>query len=265
MREIEANKKAWSLLSKEHYETFKRLLQEKRTLLSDTIQRELGDIAGKTLIHLQCNTGADTISLARMGATVTGVDLVPDNIRYARQLAQELGISDATFIESDLMSFMGTHDKTYDVVFTSEGVISWLPDLKKWARTIRHLLRDDGFFYVLDSHPFYFVFDEEGLKENRLSIKYPYFVKRPDKADTIGGYAVEARSGENFSWMYTVGELINSLAEAGLCIEYFHEYDTLFFDAGGMEKLGDSCYRYAHFREQLPFTFSLKATVRPPR
>ena len=262
MQEIEANKQAWGLLSRDHYETFRKCLRESQSTLSPIIQAELGNIAGKTLIHLQCNTGADTISLARMGALVTGVDLVPDNIRYARLLAHEFGVTDATFIVADLMEFMEIHDQKYDIVFTSEGAISWLPDLKKWGKTIRHLLKDNGFFYVLDLHPVYLMFDEERMKKNELVVKYPYFIKRPEKFDTIGGYASEKKAAENFDWMYTVGEIINALASAGLGIEYFNEYDTLFFDAGDMERTENGEYRYPSFRDQLPFSFSLKATVR---
>ncbi|MBN1887261.1 MAG: class I SAM-dependent methyltransferase [Thermoflexales bacterium] len=262
MREIEANKQAWGLLSQDHYETFRKCLRENHSTLSPIIQAELGDIAGKTLIHLQCNTGADTISLARMGAVVTGVDLVPDNIRYARLLADEFGVTDATFITADIMEFMEIHDQKYDIVFTSEGAIGWLPDLKKWGKTIRHLLKEDGFFYVLDSHPVYLMFDEERLKKNELVIKYPYFVKRPERFDTIGGYASEKKDAENFDWMYTVGEIINVLTSAGLGIEYLNEYDTLFWNAGGMEWTESGQYRYASFRGQMPFSFSLKATVR---
>jgi len=262
MQEIEANKKAWRLLSKDHYETFGQRLREKRTLLSGIIQRELGDVAGKTLIHLQCNTGADTLSLARMGASVTGVDLVADNIRYARQLAQDLGISGTTFIVSDLMEFMESHDRKYDIVFTSEGVIGWLPDLTKWGTTVRHLLKDDGIFYVMDLHPFYLMFDEDKLTKKELSIKYPYFVKKPDKDDTIGGYAAERREGENYYWMYTVSEVINALLAAGLTLEFFNEFDTSFFDIGGMQELSQSCFCYPDFRDKMPFSFSLKATVR---
>jgi SAM-dependent methyltransferase len=261
MREIEANKEAWGLLSRDHYETFRKRLRESDTILSDIVRAELGDIAGKRLIHLQCNVGADTICLARMGAQVTGVDLVPDNIRYARLLAQELGVTDATFIQADLLEFMELHDQKYDIVFTSEGAIGWLPDLRRWAQTVRHLLSDEGFFYILDSHPFFLVFDEERLGENQLIVKYPYFIKRPDKAGTIGGYASDTKVGENYSWMYTISEIINSLTHAGLGIEYLHEHDTLFYDAGGMQRLDGGQYRPAGWDKLLPLSFSLRATV----
>ena len=103
---IEANKRSWAIIARDHYEAFKTLLSHNESTLSDTQRSELGDISGQRLIHLQCNTGADTISLARMGAKVTGVDLVPENVHYARKLAAELSVDDARFIESDVLEIM---------------------------------------------------------------------------------------------------------------------------------------------------------------
>ena len=159
MKEIETNKASWGQLSKVHYEHFKKAIQEKRHSFSKIIEKELGNISGKTVIHLQCNTGADTILLAQKGAIVTGVDLVPDNILYAKKMSEELGIKNIDFIESDIMEFMEKHNKKYDMVFTTEGVLCWLPDMNKWAQTIKHLLNENGVLYVLDSHPFCMVFD----------------------------------------------------------------------------------------------------------
>lgn len=261
MKEIEANKKAWGKIAQEHYNTFKQRLTEKETLINSIIKGELGDITGKTLIHLQCNTGADTISLARMGAKVTGVDLATENIYYANKLAQDFGI-DANFIESDIMEFMESHNEKYDIVFVSEGAIGWLPDLKKWGQTVRHLLKDDGFFYIYDSHPFFMVFDDEVLDENKLELRYPYFSKEPSEEDAIGGYASDFKEATNYLWNYTVGDVINSLTRAGLIVEYFNEYDVLYWDCGNMDEIEDNLYRHRHFKNGLPFSFSLKATVR---
>lgn len=262
MKEIDANKEAWALIAKDHYQHFREALSREESLLNEVITRELGDVSGKSLIHLQCNTGADTISLARMGATVAGVDLVPENIHYARKLAQDCGVANATFLESDIMELVDRHDRKYDIVFTSEGAIGWLPDLGRWGQTIRHLLKDDGFLYIFDSHPFQLAFCEDKMSENLLEIRYPYFGKQPDKDTHIGGYASRSKEGENYFWMYTVSDIINSLTGAGLCIEFFNEYDLLYCDMGGMEKVEKGLYRYPHFRGRLPFSFSLKATVR---
>ena len=262
MKEVEANKNAWGLLSKDHFEHYKQELMDNKPHLSKIIEEEIGDISGKTIIHLQCNTGADTISLSRKGAIVTGVDLVPDNILYAKKLSQELGINNIDFFESDIMELKEKHNKKYDMVFTSEGVLCWLPDLNKWAETIKHLLKDNGIFYVLDSHPFYFVFDEAKLKENKLEIKYPYFIREPEQNESIGGYASEEKKGACFSWMYKVSDIINSLANVGLTIEYFNEYDTLFFNLGGMENSKNGQCYYPFFDKKLPFTFSLRAKLK---
>ena len=263
MKEINANKEAWSLLSEDHYNTYRKLLLEGRYILNVHIERELGSIEGKELIHLQCNTGADSMVLARKGAHVTGVDLVPDNIFYARKLASDLNIGDIRFIESDIMKLSDIHQDTYDVVFTSEGVLGWLPDLNIWAHTIRKLLRDDGFLYVYDSHPFFLAMDEEKLRRAEYDIKYPYFGKSPDADDYIGGYASERKYGvTNYFWMHTVSDIINALASAGLHIEFFNEFPDNFFDSGDMVADPENeLFYYEYNRDKYPMSFSLKATI----
>jgi SAM-dependent methyltransferase len=258
---IDANRQSWGLIAEDHYHAFKAQLEQKASLLSEVQQRELGDIRGKSLIHLQCNTGADTVSLARMGATVTGVDLVPQNIHYARKLAEDFGIDDAHFIEANVLEIKDIHHEMYDIVYTTEGVLCWLPDLGLWARNVRALMKDDGYLYLLDSHPIFMAWDEEKLPE--LEVKYPYFLKRADEEGWIGGYASEAKEGTNFSWMYTLGEIITALSEAGLHIEWLHEFDWLFYRVGEkMVKEADGQWVWPEHKGKLPFTFSLKATVR---
>jgi len=262
MREIDANKEAWALLARDHYEHFRTRLASEHSLLNDIITDALGNLEGKRLIHLQCNTGADTISLGRLGAHVTGVDLVPENIRYAKMLAAELGVKNARFITSDIMTLSETHHEKYDIVFTSEGAIGWLPDLNRWGHTIRKLLKDDGFMYVFDSHPFQLAFDEAKMAGDLLQVRYPYFGRDPDEDWEIGGYASETKEGTNYFWMYTVGSIINALVGAGLQIAYFNEYDVLFCPLPGMEAAGRGLWRWEHYEGKLPFTFGLKATVR---
>ena len=259
---IDANRQSWGTLAEDHYKTFRAKLLAGETTLNPTQIEELGDIAGKKLIHLQCNTGADTISLARMGATVTGVDLVPENIHFARRLAADCGVEDARFIESNVLEVMDVHHEQYDIVFTTEGVLCWLPDLTLWARNIRHLLADDGFLYVMDGHPFFMVWDEEALPE--LVVRYPYFIKRPDQDDWIGGYASESKQATNYSWMYTMGEIISALSAAGLHVEWLHEFDWLYYQLSPEKQTRDAQggWTYPEHRSKLPYTFSLKATVR---
>jgi len=262
MKEIEANKVAWGSLSKAHYERCIKVLKEKKCSFSSIIEKELGDISGKSVIHLQCNTGADTILLAQKGAIVTGVDFAPENIFYARKMAQELGVNNIDFIESDIMEFKEKHNKKYDIVFTTEGVLCWLPDLNKWAQTVKHLLKENGFLYVLDSHPFYMVFDEEKLRENKLEVKYPYFIREPEYNEEMQDYFSDNKMGVNYGWMYKISDIINPLAKEGLTIEYFNEYDTLYFNVGGMEESSNGQYHFPFFDKKLPFTFSLKARLK---
>jgi SAM-dependent methyltransferase len=259
---IQANKRSWATLSKDHYETFRSRLLANQSTLSPTQIEDLGELEGKALIHLQCNTGADTVSLARLGATVTGVDLVPENVHFARKLAADCGIQDARFIESNVLEIMEIHDEQYDIVFTTEGVLCWLPDLYLWARNVRHLLREDGFFYLMDSHPFFMVWDEERLPE--LAVKYPYFQKTPDQDGWIGGYASQAKQAVNYSWMYTMGEIVTALSQAGLHIEWLHEYDWLYYQLSAEKQRRDERggWVYPEHRGRLPYTFSLKAVVR---
>lgn len=266
MKEIEANKRAWAQLSREHYETFKKAYEAGEYALNAYIQEEVGDLKGKKLLHLQCNTGADSIALSRMGAQVLGVDLVPENIFYARKLAKELDASNVQFLESDIMELSEKLHETYDVVFTSEGVLGWLPDLGIWARTIRKLLRETGYLYVFDSHPFFLSFDEAKLSREEYEIRYPYFGREPDEDDCIGGYASEVKQGEkSYFWMHPVSEILNSLIGAGLHIEFFHEFPENFYDSGGMELLKEKrLYAYPYNREKYPISFSLKASVYRP-
>jgi len=134
MKEIELNKHAWGQISKDHYSYFKEALLKGNHRFNKYIQNEIGDLSGKKVIHLQCNTGADTILLAKMGASAVGVDLVPDNIKYAEMLAKDVGVDNVSFVESDIMELMEKHNEKYDVVFVSEGAIGWLPDLENGAK-----------------------------------------------------------------------------------------------------------------------------------
>lgn len=263
MNKVEQNKKAWNLLAEGHFNHYKTQFVEDRYQFNPIVLRELGDISGKTLLHLQCNTGADSIVLARMGATVTGVDFAPDNIHYARKLAEDLGVENVRFLTGDVMELMEIHAGKYDIVFTSDGAIGWLPDLNRWAKTIRHFLKDDGFFYAHDAHPFFLAFDEEKLNQGITEIKYPYFSNEPDEDEQIGGYASEAKEAKCYFWMYTMGGLVNALSRAGLFIEFLNEHDRCAPGMGGSATDESGLSYYPSLEGALPLTFSLKA--RPVR
>jgi len=261
-RYTEANRQGWATLAADHYTTFRNRLQANDTTLTPTQCEELGDISGKRVLHLQCNVGADSISLARLGAIVTGVDLVPENVDFARRLAADFDIADAVFIESDVLDLMSTHHEKYDVVFTTEGVLCWINDLDLWARNVRHVLSDDGFLYLLDGHPFYMIWDEARLPD--LVVKYPYFHKNVERDTTLGGYASEPKEAEHFTWMYTMGGIVNALSGAGLHIDWLHEYDWAYTRDSDTQQASEETggYVFPELRGKLPFTFSLRASIR---
>jgi hypothetical protein len=157
-----------------------------------------------------------------------------------------------------------THREKYDIVFTSEGVLGWLPDLSLWGKVVRALLKDTGFLYVYDSHPFYMMFDESKLGREIYEIKYPYFDHAPDLEETIGGYAAETKhSVEAWFWMKKVSDIINAAASNGLHIEYFHEFPENFYNSDGdMTYLPDQeLFIYPHNKDKYPMSYSLKASV----
>jgi SAM-dependent methyltransferase len=260
MKEIDANKNAWNQLSKDHYHHFKERLEKEDTLLNEHIIKELGDISSKTLLHLQCNTGADTLSLARLGLSfVTGVDLSDQNIYYANKLKDDFQMNQVQFIESNVLTLSDIHQKTYDIVFTSEGVLGWLPDLKAWAKVIFEHLNEGGFFYIYDSHPFFHMLDQEALIQRSFQHKYDYFDQNADYDEEIGGYASETKHAGNYWWNHKISDILNALIEAGLRIEYMHEFDTLFWNNGDMTEVKKGLYQYPEFKNKMPFSYSIKA------
>src|SRR6266699_7088150 len=148
---------------------------------------EVGDVAGKRLLHLQCHFGMDTLSWARLGAKVTGIDFSDKAIAIAQSLSQELNL-DATFICTDIHNLPDVlHTSAeFGIVFTSYGAIGWLPDLQPWGRIIGHYLKPGGFFYIAEGHPFMWLLDE---KSTDLKLRYPYFSKEPIKDEEQGTYA----------------------------------------------------------------------------
>ena len=146
---------------------------------------EVGEVTGKSLLHLQCHFGIDTLSWARLGARVTGADFSDRAIQLARSLAAELGLA-ATFVCSDLYDLPAVLDEQFDVVYTSHGVLGWLPDLERWAGVVAHFLRPGGVFYLTEIHPVAQAFAEEpGLR-----LGYPYFPRPEPLASPVqGSYA----------------------------------------------------------------------------
>ncbi len=258
-KKIKANELAWAKLSKDHYETYKKRLVDPHTKLNPIVEKELGDIRGKHILHLQCNTGADSILLARKGAIVTGVDLVEDNIKYAQQLANDFKMNNLTFIASDVLKLEGKIDKKFDMIVTFDGVIGWLPDLDQWGKVLHHYLNEHGEFYLHDAHPVALVFDEEEMSKGHMIARYPYFGKDPDMDPYIGGYASEAKLAENYYWNHTMEDIIMGLINNGLTLTSVKEHEKCVDGMGGDEVDQEGLSYYKHYLGKIPMALSLKA------
>ncbi len=182
---------------------------------------EIGDVSGKTLLHLQCHIGTDTLSWARRGAIVTGVDFSTASLRCAEDLRDELGL-DARFVHSNIYHLREQLDGRFDVVYTSAGVLCWLHDLREWARIVAHFLQPGGVFYLLDSQPRCNTRDD--TTSGPPEIVRHYFHRdqptrwepdgTPDYADSE--YLAQATT---FEWHWTLSDIVNSLIAAGLVID----------------------------------------------
>jgi SAM-dependent methyltransferase len=225
-----------------------------------------GDVAGKSLLHLQCHFGMDTISWARQGAIVTGIDFSEEAIETARTLAAEVGIH-ATFVHSNLYDFPQHLTGQFDVIFTSYGVLSWLPGLGRWAQVIAHFLKPSGVFYIVEVHPVALLFDEH-RQDAELHLTYPYFQgPEPLREEKQGSYAAPDAPihSVTYVWIHPLAEIIGSLLQAGLRVTAFEEYPFLawaFFP--WMERRADGFWDLPSGRESIPLMFSLKATKDDP-
>ncbi len=216
----------------------------------------LGDLRGKRVLHLQCHFGQDTLSLARMGADVTGVDFSDVAVAKARSLAAELRLQ-ARFIECDVYSLKSRLDEEFDVVFTSYGAIGWLPDLKPWAEIARHFLKRGGRFVMVEFHPMVWMFDTQFK-----SIDYSYFNRGAIVEHATGTYAdpTASISYDIAGWIHPVSDVLQNLLEAGLRLEQFREWDYspfACFDEG--EEDAPGIYRIKHLKSKVPMTYGVVA------
>jgi SAM-dependent methyltransferase len=258
---LHSNRHLWNEWTTLHEQSPAYRLQEFKvgaSTLRPIERAELTDVAGKSLLHLQCHFGLDTLSWARMGANVTGVDLSDESIALARSLSAELGIP-ATFVRSNLFDLPNVLGGQFDIVFTSYGVLNWLDDLKRWAAIIAHFLRPGGIFYIAEFHPFSRVFDSES-PELKVANAY-FFEQEPFRFEIQGSYAAEAGAlMHGYNWNHSLGELFNALIGTGLQIEFFNEFPfTLRERIAGMVQGEDGLWRLPQHHGMVPLLFSLQA------
>ncbi|MGB5760041.1 MAG: GNAT family N-acetyltransferase [Acidimicrobiales bacterium] len=201
------------------------------TALSDVIdfdRRYLGDLAGRELIHLQCHIGTDTVSLARLGASVTGLDFSPAALEVGRDFAARCGL-EARFVEGNVYDAVAIVGRTYDIVYTGVGAINWLPDIGRWAEVVAALLRPGGRFHITEGHPMAMIFSDQATPD-AMAIEYPYFDGTPamrfDEPESYSGTGRVA-SPQGVEWAHDLGSVVQALIDAGLVIDRLDEHREL--------------------------------------
>ncbi|MCB0545583.1 MAG: methyltransferase domain-containing protein [Saprospiraceae bacterium] len=256
---FEANRQAWNLRTGVHKDSeFYNLDAWKNgaTSLTSIELREVGDVKGKSLLHLQCHFGQDTLSWARLGAGVTGCDLSDEAIACARQLAEETKLP-AKFVCCNVYDLPQHLEGKYDIVFTSYGVVGWLPDLDRWAAVINHFLKPGGMFYIAEFHPVIWMFDEQMER-----FKYPYHNSGVIQSENVGSYSDRYANIQytDYGWNHSLSEVINSLTGQGLQIRFLNEYPYSPYDCFDKTVKGDDgFFRIQGLEGIIPMVYSIQA------
>ncbi len=228
----------------------------------DTIRpfelEEVGDVRGRNLLHLQCHFGLDTLSWARHGATVTGLDFSPAAIERARALAAAAGIA-AEFVEADVHDAIeALDDRRFEIVYTGIGALCWLPDLERWAQIVAELLEPGGMLYLSEMHPVVDVFADDDL-----TMEYDYFDAGAVSFDAPGSYSdrdAPTEHNELVNWLHPLADVVNAVIGAGLQLRELREHDQIPF--ARFPFLVERGYRLWTFPDgmvRFPLMFSLRA------
>lgn len=256
---LEINKTAWNKRTEVHFDSDfydnESFIKGKNSLNSIELDL-LGDLKGKSVLHLQCHFGQDTISLSRLGANTVGVDLSNKAIDKAKELNLTIG-TDVRFICCDIYDLPNHLNEQFDIVFTSYGTIGWLPDIRKWGRIVAQFLKPKGKFVIAEFHPVVWMFNDDFT-----SIKYPYLNAAPIIETEVGTYAKKEAniSYECISWNHGLSEVINSLINNDLSILKVNEYDYSPYDCfKGMIEFEKGKYRIEKFGNKIPMVYAIEA------
>ena len=225
---------------------------------------EMGSVEGKSLLHMQCHIGTDTLSWAHEGMRVTGLDFSPNAVAEAKRFADILGFEDARFVVSRVRDAVeALKGEQFDIIYTGRGALCWLPDLREWARICSALLGRDGVLYLEESTPLVNMLDtEEGPDGTRLIPKYDLFKEGPISEVGGCGYATIETERTLHCWEYRYDTLINALITNGFRIDFLNERDELFFARWPelFEPSRPNHWRLKKGNVPIPLSFTLKAT-----
>jgi SAM-dependent methyltransferase len=262
---LQSNQKLWDDRVPVHQRSaFYRMDEFLRgeNVLDEIVTDELGpEVDGRSLLHLQCHFGQDSLCLARMGARVMGVDFSEVAIADATRLNQQLGLN-ASFVQSDVYELTDKLSGTFDIVFTSFGAVCWLPDLERWAKVVAHFLAPGGIFYLAEFHPTLYLFDFD-----RKTIGYEYFNNgRPVVEEVENTYASDEHlvKGTAYSWQHSLHQVIAPLLREGLQLLDFQEFPFSPFKCfPNMHEVSPRRFVFGDFGVSLPHVYSLKMQ-KPP-
>jgi len=256
---LEINRQSWNNRTDAHLKSefydFDGFMKGKTSLNSIELNL-LGDIKGKSILHLQCHFGQDTISLSRLGGEVTGVDLSDKAIESAKQIARDTE-SNTKFICCNIYDLPNHLEEQFDIVFTSYGTIGWLPDLEKWAKIVSKYLKPDGQFVFVEFHPVVWMFDD-----NFDKIGYNYFNSGAIVETESGTYADKTAdiTQEYVMWNHGLSEVVGGLINNGLEITSFNEFDYSPYNCFNRTiEFEPKKYRIEHLENKIPMVYSLVA------
>jgi SAM-dependent methyltransferase len=229
----------------------------------------LGDVAGLRGVHLQCHIGTDTISLARLGARMTGLDFSPAAVAQATALSEELR-ADVDFVEADVYDAANVLPQgAFDLVYTGVGALCWLPSVGRWAEVVAALLKPGGRLFIREGHPVLWALADP-LPEGRLELEHPYVEREEpmvwDEAGTYVETEVEFRHTVTHEWNHGLGETVTALLGQGLVLDTLVEHDSAPWDPfpGFSEELPGGEHRLADRPWRLPHTYTISATKPRP-
>ncbi len=258
-KQFATNKDTWNKKTMIHFESDfydKEAFAKSKDALNSYELNAIGDVKDKSLLHLQCHFGQDSLSWAHRGAHVTAVDLSDESIKLAQRLSNELDIP-ATFVCCNVLDTSKHVQEKFDIVFASYGTIGWLPDLKPWAQMISERLKPGGMFYIVEFHPIAWMYD---YNVSPPVMKYHYAQEEVIYDEYEGTYGAENSKmiSKEYGWNHSMSEVIQSLINAGLQIDLVAEHDSSPYDVfPNMELKDDQLY---HLKDGLyPMIFEVKA------